>query len=211
MTMMLNRFTYLLLTIALPAAAQRHAAIVTLPQRTLAARTAAAGAANAPLTGSGHWLLIYLSADQPLDAQTSHFIARLHADNPQARIAVLIDRPRELAAQYVHDHPAAAIHEWWPDADHFYRTGLALTGSPVLMGMEDDRVIWRDNRLLVQNRPLIAQIAEWLLPPVAEAATPVANAARPRPAAPAAPRPDSPGPNLQRPDPPRPRDPRDPR
>lgn len=192
--MNLYRIAFLLLIYALPAAAQRHAAIVTLPIPAAATPGAAERTANAALTGSGRWLLVYLSADQPLDPQSARFLARLHADHPHARIAVLIDRPPELAAQYVHDHAEAAIREWWPDAAHFYRTGLALTGGPVLMGMEDDRVIWRENRLLAQNRPLFAQIADWMKPSFVAASAPAATVARPRPTAPAAPRPTSPNP-----------------
>lgn len=186
------RYTFILLAFSSPAAAQRHAAIVTLPGPASAARAPAARTANARLAGTGHWLLVYLSADQPLDAQTALFLARLHADHPKARIAVLIDRPQPLAEQYVHDHASAAIREWHPDADHFYWTALALAGSPVLMGMEDDRVIWREERMVAQNRPLQAQIVDWLKTPVTETAAPATTSVRPTSVAPAAPGADGP-------------------
>jgi hypothetical protein len=189
------RYTFLLLAFSPSVAAQRHAGIANLPQPSGAARKTATGPTSASLTGSGHWLLLYLSADQPLAGQTAHFIARLHADNPQARIVVLIDRPRILADQYVHDHAAAAIREWQPDADHYYWKALALSGSPVLMGMEDDRVIWRTEYLVAQNRPLQDQVAEWLKPqtaaqPPASVLTRAAPQPAPRPLSAATPSPE---------------------
>jgi hypothetical protein len=137
-------------------------------QRALPAFTVVApGGAAAPgqqLSAEQRWLILYVTPGCRSCDQLIASLKEWHTPQLAARTVVIVRANPADAAEYIASHMPAEASDisWYADAASSAWQALALTGAPVLVGVESGQIKWTISGVLNDPAALEPVVRSWI-------------------------------------------------
>ena len=120
---------------------------------------------SAKIGPAGQWLLIYTTPTSAASARLLAAMKQWESPGLDARTVVVVgaavDKAAEFAQQHAADYPAV---RWFADPDGAAWKALRLTGTPFIVGIRDNQIVWSLAGVLNDPAVLESVIRSWVEP-----------------------------------------------
>lgn len=125
---------------------------------------AGAEAQGQQLSTEQRWLLLYVTPNCRSCEQLTASLKEWHSSQLAARTVIVVRATPADAATYISSHlpQEAADVPWYVDATASAFGALALTGAPVLVGIESGEIKWKISGVLNDPHALEPVVRSWV-------------------------------------------------
>lgn len=121
-------------------------------------------ASSATMGPGGKWILVYVAPECRSCQRLFTAMEEWNSAPLNAATVVLVQGDHAIARGYAADRlPAAVVGtRWFADANGAARRALALTGTPVIIGMQDQQIKWALAGVLNDPAALESALRTWV-------------------------------------------------
>ena len=123
-----------------------------------------AAVSSQQLSTERRWLLLYVAPGCKSCDQLLGSLKEWHTSQLASRTVVVVRASRDQAAEYISSHMPAEASDlrWYADPGSAAWQALALTGTPVLVGIDAGEVKWMVSGVLNDPRALEPVVRSWV-------------------------------------------------